>query len=322
MKHFLKYITLSVVGVLLAAGVSSAWTVPVGSPPTNNISAPINVSSSTQNKLGALGLNILSIFQQGQVSTSSYSVPSSLLFGVNGAMGAAQYCDQNGQNCSTSLGGPTGNLPKGAVVAFNLASCPEGWETYLPAAGRTIIGVGQGSGLTNRTLGQTLGEENHTLTIAEMPSHSHTISGYRSGSNGVGGLTDIWSSNDGTATAGAPATAVTGGNQSHNNMQPSVVLLYCQKSSVGTTNTPSDSGTVVGGGNLSVRVSYNSSDFQTDVSRSCSGAWGVASCQDYSVPFCPSNTNYSDTLSGVPTSGGGPSSWSATYDGTFSCAKK
>ncbi len=40
---------------------------------------------------------------------------------------------------------------------------------------KMIVGVGQGSGLTNRTLASTGGIESKTLSIAEMPSHTHTI---------------------------------------------------------------------------------------------------------------------------------------------------
>jgi microcystin-dependent protein len=40
--------------------------------------------------------------------------------------------------------------------------------------GRAGIGLGQGSALTNRTLGAVGGAETHTLTTSEMPSHSHT----------------------------------------------------------------------------------------------------------------------------------------------------
>src|SRR5207302_11385946 len=41
--------------------------------------------------------------------------------------------------------------------------------------GRVAVGAGQGTGLTNRVLGAMSGEENHVLTIAEMPAHTHTI---------------------------------------------------------------------------------------------------------------------------------------------------
>lgn len=48
--------------------------------------------------------------------------------------------------------------------SFNLPDC----------RGRVLGTLGQGPGLTNRTLGQNPGEETHTMTTAEMPSHTHT----------------------------------------------------------------------------------------------------------------------------------------------------
>jgi microcystin-dependent protein len=40
--------------------------------------------------------------------------------------------------------------------------------------GRTIVGTGKGNNLTNRILGTTGGSENETLTIQQMPSHTHS----------------------------------------------------------------------------------------------------------------------------------------------------
>lgn len=39
--------------------------------------------------------------------------------------------------------------------------------------GRLPVGIGQGAGLTNRTLAQSFGSETITLTEGQMPSHAH-----------------------------------------------------------------------------------------------------------------------------------------------------
>lgn len=97
-------------------------------------------------------------------------------------------------------------VPAGTVVDTLRDTAPEGWALMqgqtlvnaqtvfpklwdaLPAAfksgsdiilpdmrGRVTVGAGAGSGLTNRVLGASGGAETHTLTIAQMPSHTHTI---------------------------------------------------------------------------------------------------------------------------------------------------
>ena len=97
-------------------------------------------------------------------------------------------------------------VPAGTVVDTLRDTAPQGWELMqgqtltnaqtvfpklwdaLPATfksgpdivlpdmrGRVTIGAGTGSGLTNRVLGASGGAETHTLTTAQMPSHTHTI---------------------------------------------------------------------------------------------------------------------------------------------------
>lgn len=41
--------------------------------------------------------------------------------------------------------------------------------------GRATVGSGQGTNLTNRTLGQTGGEETHQLSVGELAQHNHTL---------------------------------------------------------------------------------------------------------------------------------------------------
>lgn len=117
-------------------------------------------------------------------------------------------------------------VPRGAVMAFNLKTCPKGWHPFGVAAGRVVVGTGAGAGLTVRSLGDSGGEEQHMLTVEEMPSHSHggnvSLGGhsYEHHQYGNGRLPgESWQS----------GTMATGGNRPHNNMQPYIALLYCEK---------------------------------------------------------------------------------------------
>lgn len=68
----------------------------------------------------------------------------------------------------------TGGVPPGMVAAFDLAgTCPPGWVEFSDAAGRAIIGTGKGEGLSRRKYRDTGGEERKTLTIQELPPHTH-----------------------------------------------------------------------------------------------------------------------------------------------------
>lgn len=50
--------------------------------------------------------------------------------------------------------------------------------------GRSAVGAGQGPGLTDRRLGAKGGSEQNTMTISNLPSHTHTGSGKLNVSNG------------------------------------------------------------------------------------------------------------------------------------------
>jgi microcystin-dependent protein len=96
--------------------------------------------------------------------------------------------------------------------------------------GRVGIHLGQGPGLSNRTQGESAGEENHTLLATEIPVHTHGIaaggaqttnrpSGALAARGGVYAATG-----DGTQMQ---PTGQSGGSQPHNNMEPYLVLNYC-----------------------------------------------------------------------------------------------
>ncbi len=130
------------------------------------------------------------------------------------AQGASQFLKADGATVSVvsypDLYAIVGNLYGGDATVFNLPDL----------RGSAVIGTGAGPGLTDRVLGDSLGEEVHTLTGSEVPAHQHSYD-----DQGV------------TPVVAAPGvvpvslvvpfpnfTSSSGGGGSHNNMQPSDVL--------------------------------------------------------------------------------------------------
>lgn len=73
------------------------------------------------------------------------------------------------------------------------------------------------------TLGAKGGAATHTLTINEMPAHSHSL---RRGETGNARVEEIaYSSGSNTQTTPA-AVNNTGGGAAHNNMSPYIVVNY------------------------------------------------------------------------------------------------
>lgn len=147
-------------------------------------------------------------------------------------------------------------MPVGSIIAYHGATAPDGWllcdgsaipaeakyadlRALLPTSttpdlrGRTLIGAGQGVELSLRSLGQQGGEENHKLTIDEMPAHHHHGFGEAydpywpfgrvgpKGQKGSRGGVDEDNFYYNTSDAG--------GNKLFNNMQPFSVVNYIIK---------------------------------------------------------------------------------------------
>jgi len=97
------------------------------------------------------------------------------------------------------------------------------WAAF--GAGRVLMGTGGGY-----TAGDTGGAATHTLTTAEMPSHTHTV-GYEDNSwpDGAGDQAEnnVWNSI--RAPDEYRATTATGGNGSHNNLQPYIVVYFWKR---------------------------------------------------------------------------------------------
>lgn len=114
-------------------------------------------------------------------------------------------------------------VPKGAIIIWSGAidKIPSGWVLCDGANGtpnltdRFVLGAGN-----SYAVGISSGEVTHTLTVEEMPSHSHTLE-YRADGAGGGGA--------GPNKTGTINTGETGGGLPHNNMPPYYSLCYIMK---------------------------------------------------------------------------------------------
>lgn len=149
-----------------------------------------------------------------------------------------------------------GLMPAGAITQYGGAAAPTGWllcdgteyaeasyaalftaigSTYNTGGettdyfrvpdfkGRVAAGVDSSAGriTSNNTIGASSGAETHTLTEAEMPAHTHTEN-YPSG-----GYANEWGRTGGTSSS--QESGSTGGDGSHNNLQPYLVVQYIIK---------------------------------------------------------------------------------------------
>lgn len=96
--------------------------------------------------------------------------------------------------------------------------------------GRTPIHVGSG-----HTLGERGGEQAHTLSIAEIPTHTHVLnaSGTLADAPIPGGFVlarsndNIFGSPTNLVATNAGSVVNVGGSQAHLNMQPFLTLSFC-----------------------------------------------------------------------------------------------
>lgn len=106
--------------------------------------------------------------------------------------------------------------------------------------GRTIAGKDNMGGtsasrlITNvagGTLGATGGAESHTLTVTQMPAHSHSPRGTNTAlsNSGVFGNYPTYINADREDNWWAKPTSTEGGGEAHNNTQPTIILNYIIK---------------------------------------------------------------------------------------------
>lgn len=156
-------------------------------------------------------------------------------------------------NSSGSGGPPTGtgalwftsSPPSGWLICDGSAVSRTTYATLFTILG-TTFGAGDGSTTFNlpdfrqrvpvgldasdsrfNAIAKTGGETDHTLTVAEMPSHTHTENAPTSASSGA-----VRFGTDTNASGNVDSTLVTGstgGGGTHNNLQPFLVVNYIIK---------------------------------------------------------------------------------------------
>lgn len=134
---------------------------------TNGNACPATVGTTLQKANGTGGLTSAS------PGIDYLAAAPGMIFDFAGSVTPGGYllCDgsavsRTGQSALFAAIGTTWGVGDGSTT-FNLPDL----------RGRTAIGAGTGSGLTNRTLGtQNLGEEAHVLVTGELATHGHSVS--------------------------------------------------------------------------------------------------------------------------------------------------
>ena len=130
-------------------------------------------------------------------------------------------------------------LPTGSIIAWSPPSGattpPVGWAVCdgtkgtPDLRGRFILCAGQGTNLTTRTQGQAGGEENHTLTVNEMPVHNHSTNAGNNNDYSNCWCSCVCSGRSGLSSDANRSSSNAGGGAAHNNMPPYYVLTYIMK---------------------------------------------------------------------------------------------
>jgi hypothetical protein len=148
-------------GAFALAAVAAEWVPPAGDAPTNNVEAPINASSDTQDKHGKLRVNTLltdtngldvfgvaRLFGGVEIGSSGFPASLTLLDGNQGA-GKVLTSDANGKAKWSSPAAANLNIQQvwGTSSATNgdvsSAPCPTG--TKLVGGGFEAVGTGSGT---------------------------------------------------------------------------------------------------------------------------------------------------------------------------------
>ncbi len=99
--------------------------------------------------------------------------------------------------------------------------------------GRIPVNQGQGLGLSNRRMGEMAGTETVTLTVEQLPAHSHPQAISTAAGTLESPVNAFWAANVSQYSTSPPngqmnpeAITAVGNNQAHNNMMPYLCISF------------------------------------------------------------------------------------------------
>lgn len=204
---------------------------------TVTVNGPLNASSLAGNGANLTALNAGNV-TAGTLADARLTANVPRLDAAAQTFGGS--LTVNGNLSVNGTVGGYGTIPLGGIIMWSGATVPAGWaicdgntvngRVTPDLRGRFILGTGSGIGLTPRSLGQTGGEEQHTLTIAEMPAHTHNFRAFHANFGHSGGATEGSTRDDGDgAFMDGGAVQSAGGSQPHNNMPPFYALAFIMR---------------------------------------------------------------------------------------------
>ena len=186
---------------------------------------PAALTIAEQTLIGRITAGVITALTVTQVRTllnvadSADATPTGVIFPYGGAAAPSGFL-----LCDGSAVSRTTYADLFAVISDSYG-VGDGSTTFnVPdMQGNAPVGIGA-SGVIN--LGDTGGEQEHTLTVPEMPVHEHTLSFYE---DGTLTKTSTYQANSTSPTRIYPDTGSAGGDDPHNNMQPYVGTEYIIK---------------------------------------------------------------------------------------------
>ena len=222
------YDTFTVGTTLMANGLITAAGGLTASGITTLTNTVVN-GTMTLNK-GLTVNNAEALFNKGiTVTGSTANVKSGLdVAGVATFRGGVNAVNSKVQEEGNSL------IPSGVIVMWHGATPPAGWALCNGAngtpdlRGRFIVGYNPSDAAYNTT-GKTGGEAFHTLSIDEMPSHTHDYGDVRDSDSYPGGGDGEGAGNASGRSDTSRTTAAKGTGLAHENRPPYFVLAYIMK---------------------------------------------------------------------------------------------